>query len=305
MTIRRASRLAAAALSCSHAIKLEAPAHSSPSSRRACKRAAATALFCFFHLSPSHAQDASNRPPRSAPLTSSPASASTASNLSANEQFLLEAANRERAAEGLQPLHWDSALAEAARQHAQVMLSQNLLLHQCLNEAPLDERAAQAGAKFAMIAENIAVGPNAAEIHDGWMHSTGHRKNILNPSVTAIGIAVVRGNAGMFAVQDFSRPVESLSFSQQEEKIVALLKGAGLQIAEATEDARRTCALQAGFEGTHMSYVIHFEVTDLDKLPIDLLKKAKSRDYKKAAVGACNATAEGHFTRYRLAVLLE
>jgi uncharacterized protein YkwD len=39
------------------------------------------------------------------------------------EQYLLSAANAERAQRGLQPLHWDRALYDAASYHAQLMAS--------------------------------------------------------------------------------------------------------------------------------------------------------------------------------------
>ena len=258
---------------------------------------AATALCLLFSVCAAHSQD---RPPNRPPLASPPLS----SYPSSEEKLLLDAANRERAAAGLQALQWNDALAAAARQHAQVMVSQNLLLHQCLDELPLDQRAAQAGAKFSMIAENIAVGPNAEAIHNGWMHSPGHRKNILNADVTAVGIATMRGSGGLFAVQDFSRPVESLSLGQQEDRVISLLKSSGLQIVSVSEDARKTCNLDRGFAGAPASYVVRFEVTDLNTLPGDLLKKVKSRAYRKAAVGACRGGATAGFTRYRLAVLL-
>jgi uncharacterized protein YkwD len=259
--------------------------------------AAGAALSFLFIFLTAHSQDQSqNRPPHSTPpLSSHPSS---------EERLLLDAANRERAAEGLQGLKWDNALAEAARQHAQVMVSQNLLLHQCLDEPPLDERAAKAGAKFSIIAENIAVGPNPETIHNGWMHSAGHRKNILNADVTAVGIATMRGSGGLFAVQDFSRPIEALSLKQQEEKVVSLLKVNGFPDADATDDARKTCNMDRSFAGAPASYVIRFEVTDLNKLPDDLLQKVKSRAYRRAAVGACHGADTAGFTRYRIAVLL-
>jgi uncharacterized protein YkwD len=258
----------------------------------------ASAVFCLlFCISAAYPQDRQqNRPPVPAPpLSAHP---------SAEDKLLLDATNRERSAAGLQPLKWDEALATAARQHAQVMVSQNLLLHQCLDEPPLDQRAAKAGARFSMIAENIAVGPNPETIHNGWMHSPGHRKNILNADVSAVGIATMRGSGGLFAVQDFSRPVEALSFEQQEEKVVSLLKENGLLTAEVTADARKTCNLDHGFAGAPASYAIRFEVTDLNKLPDDLLQKVKSRAYRKAAVGACRGGDTAGFTRYHIAVLL-
>lgn len=262
---------------------------------KACRfiRTVAAPLCFLFSVCTAYSQDRTPLPSRT--LSSRP---------SDEEKLLLDAANRERAAAGLQGLKWDTALAEAAREHAQVMMSQNLLLHQCLDEPPLDQRAAKAGAKFSLIAENIAVGPDVETIHNGWMHSTGHRKNILNGDVTAVGIATLRGSGGLFAVQDFSRPVESLSLEQQEDKVISLLKSNGLQIADASEDARKTCRMERGLEGAPALFVMRFEVTDLDKLPEGLLEKVKSRAYRKAAVGACHAANIGSFMRYRIAVLL-
>jgi hypothetical protein len=259
---------------------------------------AGAAVFCFlFCISPAYPQDRQeNRPPApTPPLSPRP---------SAEDKLLLDATNRERSAAGLQPLKWDEALATAARQHAQVMVSQNLLLHQCLDEPPLDQRAARAGARFSMIAENIAVGPNPETIHNSWMHSPGHRKNILNADASAVGIATMRGSGGLFAVQDFSHPVEALSLEQQEEKVISLLKGSGLPAADVTADARKTCNMGHGFADAPASFAIRFEVTDLNKLPDDLLQKVKSRAYRKAAVGACRGGDTAGFARYHIAVLL-
>jgi uncharacterized protein YkwD len=280
------------------------------SSRTAAAAAAlCCAALCFLlFVFPVLSQE---RPPNRPPIAASPLGSTAtpavaplhASQPSAEEQVLLDDANRERVAAGLQPLKWDVALAAAARQHAQVMANQNLLLHQCLNEPPVDQRAAEAGARFSMIAENIAVGPNPETIHNGWMHSAGHRKNILNPDITAIGVATVRTSGGLFAVQDFSRPVEALSLQQQEDRVISLLKSNGLQIADVSEDARKTCKLDR-LEGAPASYVIRFQVTELSRLPDNLLEKVKSRAFRKATVGACRGADIGSFTRYRIAVLL-
>jgi hypothetical protein len=136
------------------------------------------------------------------------------------------------------------------------------------------------------------------------MHSPGHRKNILNADVSALGIATMRGSGGLFAVQDFSRQVEALSLEQQEEKVVSLLKGNGLLAAEVSADARKTCNMDNGFAGAPASYTIRFEVPDLKELPDHLLQKVKSRAYRKAAVGACRGGDIPGFTLYHIAVLL-
>jgi hypothetical protein len=226
------------------------------------------------------------------------------SQLSPEEKSLLDAANRERAAAGSGPLRWDAALAVAARRHAEFVVQNTLLSHQYPGEAALSERASQAGAKFSIVAENIAMGPNPETIHNGWMHSPGHRKNILNPELTAVGIVVMKGNGGLFAVQDFSRAVQTLSLGQQEEQVVSLVKAAGVAEASATENARKTCAMEQGFVGRRVSYVFRFETADLSQLPDGVMQKIKGSKYRAASVGACHSDARNGFTQYKIAILL-
>jgi len=162
------------------------------------------------------------------------------------ERALFDAANRERAAQGLAALRWDEALATAAREHAVLMAERNALSHQFGGEAALQDRARVAGARFTEVAENVAEGPSAEAIHTGWMNSPHHRANLLDPELTAMGIAVVKGGphgadsggrrsvgngAGMlFAVQDFSQSVASLSIAEQERLLGAVLAARGLQV---------------------------------------------------------------------------
>ena len=114
------------------------------------------------------------------------------------ERALLDAANRERTALGLQPLRWDDALAAAAREHALRMAQRNTLSHQLPGELSLQDRARLAGARYTLIAENVAEGPTPDMIHSSWMHSPPHRANLLDPELTTVGIAVV-GPAGRAA----------------------------------------------------------------------------------------------------------
>ncbi len=220
-----------------------------------------------------------------------------------SERQLFEALNRERTAQGLSTLLWDNALFKAARRHALRMANLNMLEHQLPSESNLEGRLAEAGARFSVIAENIAIGPNPQTIHAGWMDSPGHRKNILDPRLTCVGIAAVHGPGGLFAVQDFSQIVPELSVDEQEQKVVSLLAAQGFRSANATDGARKTCAADAGFAGTSARSMIRFEVTDLNKLPEDIERKIRSGAYSKAAVGACHANGPAGFARYRIAVL--
>ena len=232
-------------------------------------------------------------------------SARTSAQLQRNdsERQLFDALNHERTTQGLSALRWDAALFKAARQHALRMANLNMLEHQLPNESNLEARLAEAGARFSSIAENIAVGPNPQVIHTGWMNSPGHRKNILNPRLTSVGIAAVRGPGGLFAVQDFSQLVPELSVEQQEQKVISLLTAQGFRSANATDAARETCKNDSGMAGTSARAMIRFDVTDLNKLPEDIARKMRSHANSKVAVGACRANEAAGFSHYRIAVL--
>ena len=114
------------------------------------------------------------------------------------ERALFDALNRERIAQGLPALQWDEALASAAREHAMRMAQRNTLSHQLPGEPAVQDRATRAGARFSLIAENIAVAPTPATIHSAWMQSPHHRENILDPELNVVGIAVIKGGDGLF-----------------------------------------------------------------------------------------------------------
>src|SRR5438445_296819 len=175
-----------------------------------------------------------------------------------SERQLFEALNRERATQNLSALQWDDVLFKAARQHALRMANLNMLEHQLPSEADLEGRLAEAGARFSVIAENIAVGSTPPIIHAGWMDSPGHRKNILDSRLTSVGIAAVHGQGGLFAVEDFSQSVPELSVEQQEQKVVSLLATKGFRSASATEEARRTCQSDVGLTGNSAKLMIRF-----------------------------------------------
>jgi uncharacterized protein YkwD len=168
------------------------------------------------------------------------------------ERALLEDANRERVAQGLAPLHWNANLAAAAHAHALQMAQHNTLSHQFPGEAPLQDRARSAGARFTEVAENVAEGPSAEMIHVSWMHSPPHRANLLDPELTDIGIAIAVGAPGpgsgrspmLFAVQDFSQAVADLSLNEQEHQVASALAARGLQVTNLASNADATPAVK-------------------------------------------------------------
>lgn len=124
---------------------------------------------------------------------------------SAPELELLAAANQARRAQGLPGLRWNDSLATAARKHAAVMAQHGAAEHGFPGEPGLASRVTQAGAHFSFLSEDVAQGPAAATIHEGFMKSANHRANILDSAMDSIGVGVV-GRAGqLFAVEDFCK----------------------------------------------------------------------------------------------------
>ena len=121
------------------------------------------------------------------------------------EQQLFQAINRERAAHGLPPLKWDDALANAARQHAEMMAAQRSISHGFSGEPSLPSRATRAGARFSWLSENVAAGPSAENIREQWMQSPNHRANLLDADMDTIGAGAAERHGVVFAVADFSK----------------------------------------------------------------------------------------------------
>ena len=57
------------------------------------------------------------------------------------------------------------------------------------------------------LAENVGVGSDVSGLHSAFMHSTGHRVNILTSRHTQVGIGVAYGHGRMWVVEVFERPL--------------------------------------------------------------------------------------------------
>ena len=86
--------------------------------------------------------------------------------MQAEAEQIFALANQARAQAGVGRLQWDPALAAAALQHCQRMAAEGPIAHRYGGEPDLSGRAAQAGAHFSVIEENVAVGPSADAIHE-------------------------------------------------------------------------------------------------------------------------------------------
>ncbi len=220
------------------------------------------------------------------------------------EQYLLAMANQERARVGAQPLVWDDHLAAAALVHAERMAQEGAISHQFPGEAELQARAANAGARFRLIAENVAEAQTPQILHSSWMHSEGHRRNLLEPQENAVGIAVVQRDGQLYAVENFSESVADTGLAGQELQVIDLLHVAGMAEVAATAEARKTCTMSTGYAGKQLPYfVMRYTTSDLSMLPAQLKAKLADKRMHSAAVGACT-TAKSNFSNFSIAVLL-
>jgi uncharacterized protein YkwD len=72
-----------------------------------------------------------------------------------------------------------------------------------------EDRIAAANYRWRMLGENVAFGQaNPARVLDSWMHSRGHRTNILNSTFTEMGAGYAVDRTGRpYYVQVFGRPL--------------------------------------------------------------------------------------------------
>lgn len=216
--------------------------------------------------------------------------------------------NQARAQAGVASLQWDPTLAAAAQQHCRMMVERGALSHRYDGEPDLTSRAAQAGAHFRLIEENVADAPSTSAIHMAWMQSLEHRQNLLSPEVDHVGIAVESVHGELYAVADYSAALENLSPMQVEARAAALLRASGVSILPDPTLARSACTGDADpsrFPFARPAWMIRWQNSDLSNLPEPLLKQLALRKYRKAAIGSCPAQDNGGtFTSYRVAVLL-
>jgi serralysin len=140
---------------------------------------------------------------------------------SAYEQYLLELINKDRAANGAQPLAFDSNLNTAAELHSQWMIATDTFSHTGSGGSSPTARMQSAGF---VLSGSWATGENIAwmslrgapgyideveQLHVNLMNSAGHRANLLNASFKEVGLGFEVGQygsyQGAFVTEDFAK----------------------------------------------------------------------------------------------------
>jgi uncharacterized protein YkwD len=109
--------------------------------------------------------------------------------------------NQQRTAHHLSPFTESTSLDKASDRYAGKMVSEKFFDHVSPGGSTMLQRIKSAGWVATTgswsIGENIAWGSgnlgSPAEIVDSWMHSAGHRANILNGTFAEIGIGIAEG----------------------------------------------------------------------------------------------------------------
>ena len=138
------------------------------------------------------------------------------------EIAIIEMTNVFRHEQKLAAVKRNKELDLAARLFAEYLAKTGKFAHEADGRQP-SHRAKAAGYQFCMIAENLAShldsrgfttpGLAGAAI-EGWKNSPGHRKNMVQPNVTEIGVGVARAPGSdpkFLSVQLFGRP-DSLKY---------------------------------------------------------------------------------------------
>jgi hypothetical protein len=144
----------------------------------------------------------------------------TLPDLPQTEMAILEMTNAFRRESKLGEVKTNPALTAAARAFAEYLARTGKFAHEADGRQPA-QRAEASGYRYCLVAENLAMnldsrgfeaGALAGAAVEGWKNSPGHRANMLQPTVTEIGVAIARApdrDPKFISVQLFGRP-ESL-----------------------------------------------------------------------------------------------
>jgi uncharacterized YkwD family protein/spore coat assembly protein SafA len=124
------------------------------------------------------------------------------------EKEVVRLVNVERARNGLQPLKENWELSRVARYKSMDMRDKGYFSHTSPTYGSPFDMMKNFGIAYSTAGENIAMGQKTpADVMKGWMNSEGHRKNILSPSYTEIGVGyAVNSKGSTYWTQMFIKP---------------------------------------------------------------------------------------------------
>lgn len=146
-----------------------------------CARGFVAGALFFMALVPAVAHAKDNKPP--------------VPQLSADEQKILDLANKERKKKNRPPLRPNGLLVKAARRHTRNMARQQKMDHVLDGKDP-GQRIRATGYRYRWYGENIGERFSPSQMVKGWMESKPHRANLLNKRAQEVGIGIARDDRG-------------------------------------------------------------------------------------------------------------
>jgi uncharacterized YkwD family protein len=119
--------------------------------------------------------------------------------LSSQGSRILQLANAERAKVGAPALKSNTDLNKLATMKSQDMVENNYFSHQSPTYGSPFDMMKTYGVSYMYAGENLAINSDADKAHNAWMGSEGHKKNLLNPDFTEIGIGLYPKGNGSYA----------------------------------------------------------------------------------------------------------
>ena len=146
--------------------------------------------------------------PQGTTAPKTPTAQTNTSTLTAAEQQMFQLLNDARVQNKLSPLKVDMELTNVARIKAQDMIDNKYFSHNSPKYGDPFDMMKAFGVKYVMAGENIAGNQNVQNAESALMNSPGHRKNILSPDFTHIGIGIQKGGpyGNMFSQMFISKP---------------------------------------------------------------------------------------------------
>lgn len=123
--------------------------------------------------------------------------------LGAEEDSIIEAINRDRKQAGLAPLQKHEDLTRLAREYSEHMARTGYFGHDSPTLGTFAERMIRAGYAQMASGENLALNSDVKAIHAQLMDSPGHRRNILEPRYTHVGIGLFKWGGYYYATEIF------------------------------------------------------------------------------------------------------
>ncbi|OGO77518.1 MAG: hypothetical protein A2Y23_07540 [Clostridiales bacterium GWB2_37_7] len=118
--------------------------------------------------------------------------------LSSQGSRILQLVNAERAKVGAPALKSNTDLNKLATMKSQDMVEKNYFSHQSPTYGSPFDMMKTYGVSYMYAGENLAINSDADKAQNAWMNSEGHRKNILNPDFTEIGIGLYPKGSGSY-----------------------------------------------------------------------------------------------------------